>query len=158
MRSAQSQSEASRQKPASKRACMPYAIAGTKRRKRMTPAWPKPSRVSFAACIGMLARSKPARMIPDSRNAINNGGSFADSQAPSCQSEMWMMGKPLPTLCLTPRSLATSSGARSSRPPPSASRRRLLPAKTRSPFQALGQHVANPHISYPRRNMPHPEW
>jgi hypothetical protein len=60
----------------------------------MTPAWPRPSRVSVPACIGILARSNPTRIIFDSRKAISSAGSFADKYAPSFQSERWTMGKP----------------------------------------------------------------
>src|ERR1039457_6182557 len=42
----------------------------------------------------MLARSKPTRMILDSRRAIRSAGSFTDRYAPFSQSEMWMIGKP----------------------------------------------------------------
>jgi hypothetical protein len=42
-----------------------------------------------------------------------------------------------------PRSLATFPGARSSRPPPSASRRRNPSPETQPPFRRILKHIAN---------------
>jgi hypothetical protein len=53
----------------------------------------------------------------------------------------------------SPQSLATSSGARSSRPPPSASRRRLLPTKTRSPFRVIAKHFAKFPLPIPKSTL-----
>jgi len=66
----------------------------TERRNRMTPACPNPSRVNSPACMGILARSKPTRIIFDSRKVSAGRDLSPDRYAPSRQSEMWTRGKP----------------------------------------------------------------